>query len=194
MTHCQALSLVFTTVVIPWHSLSLDVPLIYLFINDLNTACFNLLAHFYSVSTIYIIIKGYYKRLFYINEIQEAIIAIMHILYLIYSIQLNEIFFHLLFYEVCYLKWSNLENCTSNNTTQDKTTRHDTTRDNTTQDNTTQKDATRIAHNISLHNTSATRVQHETTRVKYDTTRVLHNPKFYFDLFLSLLHTRNLVC
>ena len=137
MTRCQALSLVFTTVVIPCHSLSLDVPLIYLFINDLNTACFNLPAHFYSVSTIYIIIKGYYKRLFYINEIQEAIIAIMHMLSLIYSIQLNEIFFHLLFYEVCYLKWSSLENCTSNNTRQDKTRQHNTTQLETTQHKTT---------------------------------------------------------
>ena len=31
--------------------------------------------------------KAHYKRLFYINEIQEAIIAIMHMLSLMYSIQ-----------------------------------------------------------------------------------------------------------
>ena len=31
-----------------------------------------------------------YKRLFYINEMREAIIAIMRILSLMYSIQLNE--------------------------------------------------------------------------------------------------------
>ena len=45
---------------------------------------------FYSVSTIYLVIKDYCKRLFYINEMQEAIIAIMHMLSLMYSIQLNE--------------------------------------------------------------------------------------------------------
>ena len=31
--------------------------------------------------------NAHYKRLFYINEIQEAIIAIMHMLSLMYSIQ-----------------------------------------------------------------------------------------------------------
>ena len=34
-----------------------------------------------------------YKKLFYVTEIQEAIIVIKHMLSLMYSIQLNENFF-----------------------------------------------------------------------------------------------------
>ena len=44
----------------------------------------------YLVSTIYLVIKYHYKRIFYINEIQEAVITIMGMLSLMYSIPLDE--------------------------------------------------------------------------------------------------------
>ena len=37
--------------------------------------------------------ESYYKKLFYVTEIQETIIVIRHMLSLMYSIQLNENFF-----------------------------------------------------------------------------------------------------
>ena len=49
-----------------------------------NTACCNIVSFLFSLPHL-----SSYKKLFYITEIQEAIIVIRHMLSLMYSIQLN---------------------------------------------------------------------------------------------------------
>ena len=80
----------------------------------------------------------------------------------------------------CVQKRSSLENYTSNNTIQHEC--------NTAQHNTRQHDTARVQNDTTRENTSATRDNTSTERQ----TRAQHTINFV--LFISSLHTRNLVC